>query len=251
MTPFSLEQKTILITGGGTGLGFGIAQAMVDAGGTVILTGRREHVLQDACKRLGEQADYRIQDITNMEEIPSLIETIETEIAPIDVLVNNAGRHLKRDSMDLSDEDFEQVLQVNIQGVFALSREIGKRMIRRGKGSIIMLSSMTAIYGMPKVAAYAASKGAIKSLTMSLANDFADSGVRINAIAPGYIETAMFHKATDTDPARKQKILNRIPMNRVGQSIEVGHAAVFLASDASAYVTGTHIPVDGGASIGF
>ncbi|MEM7367458.1 MAG: SDR family oxidoreductase [Bacteroidota bacterium] len=251
MTIFSLTQKTILITGGGTGIGLGIAQAMVEAGGRVVLVGRRESILQEACATLGEMASYRVKDIARTSDLPAFIDELEHEVAPVDVLVNNAGLHLKRESMDTSDEAFEQVIQINLNGVFALSRVLGKRMISRGKGSIIMLSSMTAIYGMPKVAAYAASKGAIRSLTMSLANDFADSGVRVNAIAPGYIETAMFHQATKTDPARKQKILNRIPMNRLGRPIDVGHTAVFLASDASAYVTGTHIPIDGGASIGF
>jgi NAD(P)-dependent dehydrogenase (short-subunit alcohol dehydrogenase family) len=249
---FDLTGKTILITGGGTGLGLAIAKAVTEAGAKVIITGRREDVLQNTCKELGAtKAVYRVFDLALLEQIPSLIDELESSEGPIDVLVNNAGINLKKDILEVTNEEFENIVQVNQTAVFTISREMARKMALRKKGSIIMISSMAAKYGIPKVVAYTAAKSAVEGMTRSMAVDLSPRGIRVNCIAPGFIETAMSAKALDSDPERKNRVLARTPMGYLGKPEDVGLAAVYLASDAARYVTGAILPVDGGNSIGF
>ena len=151
----------------------------------------------------------------------------------------------------MTDDEFDHILQSNLNGLFAMSREIGKRMVKRNTGSIINITSMAAIYGIPKVTAYSASKAGVLGLTRSMAVDLSPKGVRVNAIAPGFIESPMLHKAFKSDPARREKVLDRTPMQKLGTPEDVAYAAVYLASDASSFITGVNLPVDGGNSIGF
>ncbi len=185
------------------------------------------------------------------ETIPALVQRIEDEFGPLDILVNNAGNHLKRPAVDTSDADLASILQTHLFGSFALSRECGRRMTGRGRGSIIMIVSMSALFGIPQVTAYTAAKSALSGLTRALAVEFSPHGVRVNAIAPGWIETMLSRKAFEGDPARKQRILDRTPMGTLGEILDVGYAAVYLSSPAAKFVTGIVLPVDGGASIGF
>lgn len=248
---FDLTGKITVVTGGGTGLGFGISKVIIDAGSKVIITGRRENVLKGACKELGSSAEYIVNDITNLDLLPGLVDEIERRVGPIDILVNNAGINQKKDAVEVTDDDFGKVLQTNLNGVFALSREIGKKMIERESGSIINITSMAAIYGIPQVTAYSASKAGVLGLTRSLAADLSSYGIRVNAIAPGFIESPMLHKAFSSDPERKRRVLERTPMKKLGSPEDVAYAALYLASDASRFITGVHLPVDGGNSIGF
>lgn len=252
MPLFDLTGKTVLITGGGSGLGLAIARAITHAGAKVILTGRREDVLKASCAELGDRAVYRVSDLARLDQIPALVEEIETTEGPIDVLVNNAGINLKKDILDVTDQEFESIVQVNQTAVFALTREVARKMIgRKKKGSIIMISSMAAKYGIPKVVAYTAAKSAVEGMTRSMAVDLSPRGIRVNCIAPGFIQTDMSDKALNNDPERKNKVLSRTPMGYLGKPEDVGFAAVYLASDAARYVTGAILPVDGGNSIGF
>jgi NAD(P)-dependent dehydrogenase (short-subunit alcohol dehydrogenase family) len=248
---FDLTGKTVLVTGGGSGLGFATAKAVAEAGARVIILGRREDLLRDSCFQLGEGVTYKVFDLAQMDKIPSLVDEIENTIGPIDVLVNNAGINLKKDILEVTDEEFEKVVLVNQVSVFALTREIARKMVVRKAGNIIMISSMAAKYGIPKVIAYTASKSAIEGMTRSLAVDLSPRGIRVNCIAPGFIETPMSAGALDADPERKNRVLARTPMGYLGQPEDVGLAAVYLASDAARYVTGAILPVDGGNSIGF
>lgn len=250
MNPFSLEKKVVLITGGGTGIGLGIAKAMSKAGAKVVLTGRREEVLKTAVSELAK-ASYYVQDISNLEAIPSFIEKIEIEQGPIHTLVNNAGIHNKAYSVDTSDETFQKVMQTNVNAVFALSRECAKKMLPRKEGNIIMISSMTGLFGIDRVPAYGTSKTAIIGMMNMFVTEWSKSNVRVNTIAPGWIESEMFFKAIETDPARKQQIVNRIAMEGFGKTEDIGNTAVYLASAAARYVTGVVIPVDGGATVNF
>ncbi|MHA8087352.1 SDR family NAD(P)-dependent oxidoreductase [Aquirufa sp. Wall-65K1] len=248
---FSLAGKVALITGGGTGIGFDIAKCMLASGANVIITGRREAVLQEAVNDLGAGAFYFVHDMADVNATPSLVADIIQSYGKIDILVNNAGINMKRPAVEVSNDDFTQIIQVNLNAVFVLSREVGKHMLERKSGSIIMISSMAAYYGIDRVAAYASSKSGVYGLVRVLASEWSGNGVRVNAIAPGFIETAMSKTAMNSDPDRKHKAMDRTPMGYFGKPEDVAWTAVFLASDAAGYITGVSIPVDGGNSIGF
>ena len=249
--PFLLTDQVALVTGGGTGIGRGIAQAMLDAGATVVITGRREDVLQDAAQSLGERCHYLVNDITERAKLPALVQTIEERHGPLDILVNNAGINMKKPAQETTDEEFERILQTNLISVFALTRTCAQGMIERQRGSIILISSMTALFGIDRVVAYGTSKTALTGLMNNLVTEYSSNNVRINAIAPGWIDSDMFRKATDADPDRKQQIVNRIAMKGFGEPRDIGYAAVFLSSAAARYITGVVLPVDGGATVNF
>ena len=158
---------------------------------------------------------------------------------------------MKKDFTEVTDEEFQLVITTNLCAVFAISREVVKHMLPRGSGSIINISSMAAQYGLPKVIAYSASKTAIDGLTRAMAVELSPKGIRINAIAPGFIYTAMTDKALNSDPERKAKVFGRTPMGYMGQPSDIGDAALFLAGEGAKYITGVVLPVDGGNSIGF
>ncbi|MEY4384232.1 MAG: hypothetical protein RI995_1774 [Bacteroidota bacterium] len=249
--PFSLTGKVALITGGGTGIGLEMAKCFVRSGATVIITGRREEVLKEAVQAIGQGAHYLVNDVSDLSQTTSLVHQIVSQFGQIDILVNNAGINMKKHAIEVSDEEFNRIIQTNLNAVFALTREVGKHMLDRKSGSIIMISSMAAYYGIDRVAAYASSKTGIYGLVRVLASEWSQHGIRVNAIAPGFIETAMSRTAMNSDPDRKHKAMDRTPAGHFGKPEDVAWAAVYLASDASSYVTGVSLPVDGGNSIGF
>jgi NAD(P)-dependent dehydrogenase (short-subunit alcohol dehydrogenase family) len=248
---FSLAGRVALITGGGTGIGFEIARCMVAAGATVIITGRRESVLQGSAADLGEGAHFLVNDVADLGSLDALVEQVEATHGPLDILVNNAGINMKKPALEVTDEDFSRIIHTNLNAVFALTRAAAKRMVARRSGSILMISSMAAYYGIDRVVAYAASKSAVEGMVKVLASEFSAQGVRVNAIAPGFIETEMSRTAMNSDPDRRDRAMRRTPMGKFGKPSDIGHAAVFLASEAARYVTGVSLPVDGGNSIGF
>lgn len=250
-SPFGLAGKTALVTGGGSGLGFGISKAFIEANAKVIITGRREDVLKKACCEYPGSMFYVVNDITETETLSGLVNGIEEEHGELDILVNNAGINMKKEVLDVTDEEFEKILKTNLHGTFALAREVGRRMVQRKTGSIINITSMAALYGIPQVTAYTASKTGVLGLTRSLAVDLSPHGIRVNAIAPGFIKTQMLENAFNSDPERRNKVLSRTPLQALGSPEDIAYAAVFLASDASKYITGINLPVDGGNSIGF
>lgn len=248
---FDLAGQTALITGGGTGLGLGMAGCFVAAGAKVILVGRRQEELEKARAALGENAFALAGDVTKLETIPALVEAAEKLAGPVSILVNNAGVHLKKSALETSDAEFAAVLQTHVFGSFALSREVGRRMVARKTGSILFTASMASLFGIPLVVAYSAAKSAYVGMVRTLAVELGANGVRVNAIAPGWIYSEMSAKALAGDPARKAKILGRTPLNRLGDADDIGWAAVYLCSPAAKFVTGVVLPVDGGVSIGF
>lgn len=250
-SPFSLRGKLALITGGGTGLGLGIARAFVQAGAQVVLTGRREAQLREACAELGEAASYRTGDVADLPALPALVGEVESAFGPLNILVNNAGINLKKPVLEVSDEEFARIIQTNLTGLFALTREVARGMVARRQGVILNITSMAAMYGLSQVAPYAASKSAVLGMSRTLASDLSPHGVRVNCIAPGFIDSPMLRQALEADPARQQKVLGRTPLGRYGLAEDIGHAAVYLASDAARFVTGVNLPVDGGNSVGF
>ncbi|WP_343304818.1 glucose 1-dehydrogenase [Chitinophaga niabensis] len=248
---FELSGKLALVTGGGSGLGLSIAQKFVTYGARVVIAGRREDVLQAAVAKLGANAAYKVCDLSQLSGIGALVEGVEKDFGEIDILVNNAGINLKKNVLEVSDEDFAEVVRTNQLAVFSLTREVAKKMTDRKRGNIIMISSMASQYGIPKVIAYTAAKSAVEGMTRALAVELSPLGLRVNCIAPGFIETDMSAKALNNDPERKNRVLSRTPMQHLGKPDDIGLAAVFLASDAAKYITGVVLPVDGGNSIGF
>ena len=248
---YELHNKVALITGGGSGIGLGIASHFISLGAKVAITGRNMSKLQNAKLALGDNCFIYGNDITQKDLHETLVETIEKEIGPIEILVNNAGIHQKKASMEVTDAEFQMIMDTNINSVFALTRTVLKHMMPRGKGSVISISSMAALFGITQVVAYSSAKTALLGMTRSLASEYSHTGVRFNAIAPGFIETKMFLDIMEKDPMRKEKILSRTPARRFGTVEDVAYAAAFLASDGSNFITGVCLPVDGGNSIGF
>jgi NAD(P)-dependent dehydrogenase (short-subunit alcohol dehydrogenase family) len=247
----SNPSKIALVTGGASGLGLAIAKKFVDSNIKTIITGRNEQKLKEAGAALGECCIPLVCDMNNLEQLPQAVKSIVAQHGTIDILVNNAGINLKKNFTEVTDQEFQNILQTNVLGVFALSREVVKVMIAKKNGVIINISSMAAQYGLPKVIAYTASKTAIEGMTRAMAVELSPLGIRVNCIAPGFILTKMSATALDSDPERKNKVLSRTPMGSLGTPEDVASAAYFLASDESRFMTGTVIPVDGGNSIGF
>jgi NAD(P)-dependent dehydrogenase (short-subunit alcohol dehydrogenase family) len=245
------NQRVAIVTGGGSGIGLAIAEKFTCSGIETVIVGRDEQKLSKAKAQLGEHCHPMTCDVSNLASVPALVEKVIAKFGQIDILVNNAGINMKKDFTEVTDEDFQQIITTNLCSVFTLSREVVKEMLKKGSGTIINISSMAAQYGLPRVIAYSASKTAIDGMTRAMAVELSPKGIRINAIAPGFIETDMTAKALNSDPERKQKVFARTPMGYMGKPGDIGEAALFLASDAAKYITGVVLPVDGGNSIGF
>ena len=241
-----LTGKNAVVTGGGTGLGLGIAQALIDAGARVLIAGRREDVLQNACKELGDQACYQVLDLRDTESLSQFVEACHEKLGRIDILVNNAGMQNNRTALDFTYQDFTAMFDTNLFGPFLLTQLFAQDMIDQGKGSIIFISSAASHIGITNTAAYAASKGGISAMVRTLASEWSPKGVRINAIAPGWIETDLVKESLRRVPERRAMVEHRCMIPRLGTPRDIGLVAAFLASDASAYITAAEIKVDGG-----
>jgi 2-dehydro-3-deoxy-D-gluconate 5-dehydrogenase len=239
---FSLEGRTALVTGGGSGIGRGIAHGLAHAGASVIVVGRSAAVdeTRDEIEDAGGSAVAVRADLADRTALADVARERE-----IDVLVNCAGVIRRGPFLDVSDDDWHQVIAVNLDAPRRLSRLIGEGMLARGRGKIINIASLLSFQGGREVAGYAVSKHALVGLTRALANEWAGRGVQVNAIAPGYIATDNT-AALRADPDRDAEILSRIPSGRWGTPEDLVGAAVFLASPASDYVTGHTLVVDGG-----
>lgn len=246
-----LRDKVVLVTGGGSGIGFAIASAFAANSSKVVIVGRNAAQLKEAVKFMGKKAHSAPFDMTELDRLPELVQEIASAVGEVDVLVNNAGINMKKDILHVSNEDFEGIVRTNQTSVFALTREVLKSMVARRSGSVIMISSMASQYGIPKVIGYTATKSAVEGMTRALAVECAPFGIRVNCIAPGFIKTRMSSAALEGDPERKHRVLARTPLGRLGEPADVAHAALFLASEQSKFVTGVVLPVDGGNSIGF
>lgn len=248
---FDLSDELVLITGGGTGLGFGMARCLIEVGAKVIIIGRRETVLQQAVEQLGDAAWYRVHDVTNLEASEHLIASIESDIGRITTLINNAGHIVKKPIEETSEKEFELLVKTHVTGSFALSKAVIPSMKAAKRGHILFTASMASLFGLPNVIAYAAAKSAFLGMVRSMATELSRDGIRVNAVAPGWIESELLLKTVEIDPERKQRVLSRTPMGRFGQAEDIGWAVVYLCSPAANFITGVCLPVDGGISIGF
>ena len=242
--------KIAIVTGGASGLGYATATKFCDKGIITYIVGINKEETEDACKELGSNAIPVILDLTKLEGIPEMIKSIAKD-GNIDILVNNAGINMKKEFIEVTDEEFARIIHLNVLSIFSVSREVVKVMKEHGGGTIVNISSMASQYGIPKVIAYTASKGAIEAMTRAMAVDLAQYGVRVNCVAPGFIKTKMSDKAFSDEPQRRDKVLGRTPMGILGKPSDIADAVYFFALQESSFVTGTILPVDGGNSIGF
>lgn len=246
------KTKVALVTGGSSGIGLAIAQRFVKEGYQTIICGRNAEKLNKAVDLLGKGCIGINFDVGNLNEIPNFVSSIIQKYGEIDVLVNNAGVNLKKELVKVTDEDFNNIVRVNQTAIFSLSREVAKSVInKKMSAAIINISSMASHYGIPKVIAYTASKSALEGMTRAMAVELSPLGIRVNCVAPGFIKTPMSSKALNDDPERKNKVLSRTPLARLGDTSEVANVVYFLASEESSFITGETIKVDGGNAIGF
>jgi gluconate 5-dehydrogenase len=249
---FRIDGEVALITGGGSGIGLAIAQAFVDAGARVCITGRRVDTLVAAVAELGESATYCAGDVTQAEDRAKVIAHVRQHFdATVSILVNNAGQNIKQPALEVTDDAFDQILDTHVKAGFALARDVAPEMISAGRGSIVFMASMASYMGVPQIVGYTAAKTAVLGLTRSLAAEWSADGVRVNAIAPGWIHTPMTDAAFNGDPARREKVLSRTPMRQMGTPDDIACCALYLCSPAAKFVTGQCFAIDGGASIGF
>jgi 2-dehydro-3-deoxy-D-gluconate 5-dehydrogenase len=245
---FRLDGQVALVTGGGRGLGQGVALALAEAGADVALLGRADASETVArIEALGRRAHQVRRDLAQASpaDLAADVAAVTAALGGVDILVNNAGTIARAPAVDYQESDWEQVLRVNLDAVFHLTKAAGRRMLERGRGRVINVASMLSFQGGLFVPAYTASKHAVAGLTKAFANEWAASGVTVNAIAPGYMATDNT-AALRADPEREPAISARIPAGRWGTPADLQGAFVFLASSAAAYVNGTVLPVDGG-----
>jgi 2-deoxy-D-gluconate 3-dehydrogenase len=246
---FKLDGKTALVTGARRGIGKAMAVALAEAGADIVGTSAG---LEAEGSEVGREVEARGRkfrgyacDLANRKAVYGLIETVKRECRPIDILVNNAGTILRKPAAEHPDEYWDRVIEVDLNSQFILAREFGRDMVARRAGKIIFTASLLSFQGGITVPGYAAAKGGVAQLAKALANEWAGSNVQVNAIAPGYVATDNT-SALREDPARNPAILARIPAGRWGDPGDIAGAAVFLASPASDYVSGTLLTVDGG-----
>ncbi|MDW6020761.1 SDR family oxidoreductase [Mesorhizobium sp. BAC0120] len=248
---FGLAGKHALVTGGGSGLGLAIAKAFAAAGAGVTIAGRRLELLEQAAAEIGPNARIARLDLRDIGSIKGFAAAVEAEHGQVDILVNNAGNTVKKPFEEQTAEDLDQVFDVHVRGALELTRSIIPGQAARGCGSVLFIASMTSFIGQPLVIGYTAAKSALTGVVRGLSAEYSGRNVRVNAIAPGWIDTDLFRAATSNDKTRYDKIIGRIQMGRVGKPEDIGWASVFLASPAAAYVTGQTLVVDGGALVGF
>jgi NAD(P)-dependent dehydrogenase (short-subunit alcohol dehydrogenase family) len=251
MSRFDLTGRSAVVTGATRGLGRAFARALAEAGADIVVVGRDEVAAAEVEKELaeiGRRSCTVIADITSRPEVERVLAMAVERFGAVDVLVNNAGACIHRPALEVTDEEWRQVLDVNLDALWTACQVFGRHMVERRRGSIVNVGSISAqIVNRPQwQPAYNASKAAVHQLTRSLAAEWAPYGVRINALAPGYIKTAM---APVDDPRFRQHWIDDAPMQRYGTPDELGPAMVFLASDASSFVTGSVLVADGGYTV--
>jgi gluconate 5-dehydrogenase len=245
---FSLDGRLALVTGSSRGIGLALAEALGQAGATVVLNGRDQEALAGAHQRLrasGLDVHARICDVADPGAVEELIESIETELGPLEILVNNAGAQQRAPFLEFPLDGFRRLLEVNLVAPFLLSQAAGRRMVERNRGKIVNVCSVQSQLGRATIAPYAATKGGLKMLTRALCAELGPRGIQVNGLAPGYLATDLNRDLVD-DPDFSEWVTGRTPARRWGEVGELGGAAVFLCSDASSFVNGQILFVDGG-----
>jgi NAD(P)-dependent dehydrogenase (short-subunit alcohol dehydrogenase family) len=245
-----LDGLNAVVTGGAQGLGLGCSRWLASAGARVFIADKNAEAAKRSAESLpGKNHQGIFCDVRSAGDRRNLVEGIWEEAGRIDVLINNAGITYISPAEEMDEEEWRAVFEVNIHAMMLMSRDVGKRMIQQGTGSIINIGSITSLLAMPGRAAYVTTKTAVLGLTRTLAIEWAARGVRVNAIGPGYHRTPLLEKYTEEGLIDERRIRSRIPMDRLGTIDDVGKAAVFFASSLSTYVTGQFLMVDGGYTV--
>ena len=249
---FDLTSQVALVTGTSRGLGQYFARALAWAGADLILTSRRKEDLLPfvaEIEALGRRAIPLALDVRDQHSIEAMAEAAEASYGHVDILVNNAGCNVRKPAFDVTWDDWNLILDTNLRGSFFVAQQIAKRMALRGYGRIVNIGSVTSVFGYAGLAPYGASRGGIRQLTMSLADDWGKHGITVNCLAPGWFQTAQ-NKVLYEDKEWVKTLVDRIPLKRPGAPNDLDGAIIFLASEASRYITGQTLLVDGGISTG-
>ena len=252
MSAFDLTGKVAIVTGASRGLGQTFARALAGAGADLVVTSRRVESLapfQREIEALGRRAVALELDVRSEESIRSMVENAAAAYPHLDILVNNAGCNVRKPAVDVTWDDWNLILDTNLRGAFFVAQSVAKQMMPRGRGRIINIGSLTSVMGSAGLGPYGASRGGIRQLTMSLADDWGPHGITVNCLAPGWFKTDQ-NKMMYEDPEWVAYLIDRIPVRRPGKPSDLEGPIVFLASDASEYVTGQTLLVDGGISTG-
>jgi gluconate 5-dehydrogenase len=247
--PLSFKDKVVIVTGGARGIGRAISEAFAAHGATVALAGRNTEVLEEAARSItasGGSARPFATDVSKEESIAALCEGVLAAYGRIDALINNAGINpWYKNAEDTSLEEWQQIIDTNLTGVFLACKYAGRAMLDAGQGAIVNVTSIAGRVGLPRSTAYCAAKGGVELLTRELALEWAKKGVRVNSVAPGFVETDLTHGMSQ-HPVLGKRITERTPMGRLGHANEIAGACLFLASPAASYITGCTIMADGG-----
>jgi gluconate 5-dehydrogenase len=250
--PFDLTGKVAVVTGASRGLGQYFGRALARAGANLVITSRDPDSLkpfQTEIEALGRKALPLLLDVADQETIEAMVAAAEAHYGKIDILVNNAGCNVRKPALDITWDDWNLVLDTNLRGTFFVAQAVARRMVPRKYGRIINIGSVTSVFGYAGLAPYTASRGGVKQLTMSLADDWGPHGITVNCLAPGWFKTTQ-NAVMYEDKEWVSYLCERIPLKRPGQPKDLEGAVVFLASDASAYITGQTLLVDGGITTG-
>lgn len=248
ISSFNLDGKVALVTGSTKGIGYGIAMGLANAGADLVIVSRH----QDDCDRVAEEVRNKLcdaigiaTDITKKDQVEALITKTIAKFGRIDILVNNAGTAITKKAEELTEEDFDRVVNLDQRAVFFMSQAVGKFMIKQGGGRIINIASILGLVGDRQVLPYCVAKGGVIQMTRALALEWAKYKIQVNALCPGYVITPM-NEADLKNEKIYNHIIKSIPMRRLGEVEDIAGAAIFLASDASNYITGQYLVIDGG-----
>jgi 2-deoxy-D-gluconate 3-dehydrogenase len=249
MDLFDLQGKAALVTGGNGGIGLGMAQGLARAGARVAIAGRDQHKNATALKQLGDGAIALVADVADEGACRAMVEEAARRLAGLDILVNNAGINIRKQPQEYTLEEWQRVLAANLTSAFVAAQAAYAHMRRARAGKVINIGSMMSLFGASFAGPYSASKGGIVQLTRSLACAWAKDNIQVNAVLPGWIDTALTRRAREEVTGLHERVLARTPAGRWGAPADLAGIAVFLASRASDFITGTAIPVDGGYSV--